>query len=67
MKIINILVRPNGETVLETHGFTGEQCQSASRFLEQALGRTVHAQRTAEFYESATERVSEHAEHRMGG
>ena len=67
MKTINLLVRPNGETILETRGFSGEQCQQASRFLEQALGHTVHAQRTAEFYESTTERVSERVEHRMGG
>jgi hypothetical protein len=67
MKTINILVRPNGETILETRGYSGEQCQHASRFLEQALGRTVNEQRTAEFYESTVEHVSEHATQQAGG
>ncbi len=67
MKTIDILVRPNGETIIETRGYSGEQCQHASRFLEQALGRTVQDQRTAEFYESASEHVSERAKQQMGG
>ena len=67
MKTINILVRPNGETILETRGFSGEQCQHASRFLEQALGRSVQDQRTSEFYESAVEHLSEHATQQAGG
>ena len=67
MKTIEILVRPNGETILETRGFSGEQCQQASRFLEQALGRSVQEQRTSEFYESAIEHVSERAAQQTGG
>jgi hypothetical protein len=67
MKTIDILVRPNGETILETHGFSGEQCQQASRFLEQALGRSVQELRTSEFYESAVEHVSEHTTQQAGG
>jgi hypothetical protein len=67
MKTIEILVRPNGETILETRGYSGEQCQHASRFLEQALGRTINEQRTAEFYESAVEHVSEHTTQQAGG
>ncbi len=67
MKTIEILVRPNGETILKTRGFSGEQCQHASRFLEQALGRTVQEQRTSEFYESAVEHVSEHTTQQAGG
>lgn len=67
MKTINLLVRPNGETILETRGFTGEQCQSASRFLEQALGGTVHEQRTAEFYETVVESLTERAAQQSGG
>lgn len=67
MKTIVLLVQPNGETILETRGFSGEQCQHASRFLEQALGRSVHEERTSEFYESAVEHVSEQATQQMGG
>ena len=67
MKTIEILVRPNGEAILETRGYSVEQCQHASRFLEQALGRTINEQRTAEFYESAVEHVSEHATQQTRG
>ena len=67
MKTLEILVRPNGETILETRGFSGEQCQHASRFLEQALGRSVQEQRTSEFYESAVEHVSEQTTQQAGG
>ena len=67
MKTIDILVRPNGETILETRGFSGEQCQHASRFLEQALGHSIHDQRTSEFYESAIEHVSERATQQTRG
>lgn len=67
MKTIDILVRPNGETILETRGYSGEQCQKASRFLEQALGRTINEQRTSEFYESSIEHVSERATQQTGG
>ena len=49
-KIIEIIVAPDGQTKLQTKGFTGASCQAASRFLEQALGQTVGDQRTAEFY-----------------
>ena len=67
MKTIEILVRPNGETILETRGYSGEQCQHASQFLEQALGRSVQDQRTSEFYESAVEHFSEHTTQQAGG
>lgn len=67
MKTIEILVRPKGETTLETRGYSGEQCQHASRFFELALGHTINEQRTAEFYESAVEHVSEHATQQAGG
>lgn len=67
MKTIEILVRPNGETILETRGYSGEQCQHASRFLEQALGRTVNEQRTAEFYESVADHAHECATQQTGG
>ena len=38
-KIIEIIVAPNGQTKVETKGFTGNQCQQASKFIEQALGK----------------------------
>ena len=53
MKIIEVLITPNGETKLETKGFAGAGCQAASEFLEAALGRKTRDERTAEFYQTA--------------
>jgi hypothetical protein len=50
-KIIRIIVGPKGETRIETKGFSGPECREASKFLEQALGRPVSEQLTAEFYQ----------------
>lgn len=49
-KIIEVIVFPNGETKIETHGFTGASCQDASRFIEQALGQRVSEHLTADFH-----------------
>ena len=50
MKRIEITVKPNGSTSIETKGFAGRECQQASQFLEQALGSSTSEQLTAEFY-----------------
>jgi hypothetical protein len=49
MKTIEIIVSPTGQVRVETKGFTGRECQEASRFIEQALGRRTSEQLTAEF------------------
>ena len=38
MKVIEIIISPQGEARVQTKGFAGAACQEASRFLEQALG-----------------------------
>ncbi len=62
-KIIEIIVSPNGETRLETNGFTGAECQEASRFVEQTLGKRTGEQLTAEFHQSSAARETTH--HRL--
>jgi len=54
VKTIVITVSPLGETRLETKGFAGSECRSASRFLETALGTSSNEQLTAEFHQAAT-------------
>ena len=39
MKTIEIIVSPSGQVRIETKGFSGSECQEASRFIEQALGK----------------------------
>ena len=51
---IEIIVTPQGEARVETKGFAGADCQQASRFLEQALGKRTKEQLTAEFHQSTT-------------
>ena len=41
MKVIEIVVDPKGQTILQTKGFAGPSCRDASRLLEAALGRVV--------------------------
>lgn len=50
---ITVLISPEGEIQLETTGFTGPACETASRALIQALGLTTHTERTSAFYEVA--------------
>ena len=54
-KIIEITVAPNGSSTVETKGFTGPDCQNASRFIEQVLGQKVSARLKLEFYTSHTQ------------
>ena len=50
MKTIEIVVSPNGQTKVETKGFTGSECREASRFIEKALGKCTGEKLTGEFY-----------------
>jgi hypothetical protein len=51
MKTIYILITPDGQSRIETKGFTGSDCRQASEFLEQALGTRTSEQLTAEFHQ----------------
>ena len=51
MKTIEITVSPQGQTKVETKGFSGSECREASRFLELALGRITGETLTAEFHQ----------------
>ena len=51
-RTIEIIVTPEGNTSVRTLGFAGSTCRDASRFLEDALGRRVAEDLTAEFYQT---------------
>jgi len=57
---IEIIVTPEGNTSVRTLGFVGPSCRDASRFLEEALGRSVGEQLTAEFHESQPAHENQH-------
>ncbi len=50
-KTVEITVFPNGESRIETKGFSGADCRTASRFLECSLGTTRSETLTASFHE----------------
>ena len=52
MKVIEIVVDPKGQTVLQTKGFAGSSCRDASRLLEAVLGRVISNRVTPECYQS---------------
>lgn len=54
MKIIEILIAPNGQSTVETKGFTGSECRDASRFIEQAIGQSTGEVLKAEFHQAAS-------------
>lgn len=54
-KTIEITISPQGETRIETKGFTGESCREATKTLEQALGLRQGEQLTAEFHCAASQ------------
>jgi hypothetical protein len=41
-KTIEIIIAPNGQSKVETKGFTGSECREASRFVEQAIGQQTN-------------------------
>jgi hypothetical protein len=52
MRIIEITVDTNGQSKVETRGFTGGACREASKFIEQALGQRTDEKLTADFYQA---------------
>ena len=55
IKIIEVVVSPTGETKIETKGFAGTACKEASKFVEQALGKSLSEKPTPEFYRTDTQ------------
>jgi hypothetical protein len=60
IEIIEIVIATDGQTKLETKGFAGPSCRSASQFLEEALGCQVSEELTAEFHIAQTTRSVDH-------
>ena len=54
MKIIEITIAPNGQSRVETQGFTGSECRDASRFIEQAIGQQTNEILKSEFHQATT-------------
>jgi Protein of unknown function (DUF2997) len=53
MKSIEIIISPKGDIKIEAMGFTGPDCEKATAFLEQALGKLTARQKKPEWYQRA--------------
>ena len=61
MKSIEIVIAPTGELRIEAMSFKGADCEKATRFLEEALGRITGKQHKPEFHQKARQ------QQRVGG
>ena len=61
VKTIEITVSAKGETKVETKGFTGNDCQAATRNLELALGVRQSESLKSEFYQQARSELEQNA------
>ena len=53
-KTTEIIIAPNGQSKVETKGFTGSECRDASRFVELAIGQQTNEILKSEFHQTAT-------------
>ena len=51
MRVVEIIISPQGQARVQTRGFVGTACQEASKFIEQTLGQRLEERLTAEFYQ----------------
>jgi len=51
MKTIEIIINSSGQFTINASGFTGGDCEKATAFLEQALGRVSQKQRKPEWHQ----------------
>ncbi len=65
MNSIEITVATDGNTTVETKGFSGAACREASQWIERALGNRVSEQLTSDFH-AATETGIQHRQSHGG-
>ena len=53
MKTIEVVIGPDGSLKIDAVGFHGTDCQRATEFLEQALGRVSGKSKKPEHYRRA--------------
>ena len=51
MKAVEILISPSGQLNINAAGFAGADCEKATAFLEQALGKLTAKQRKPEWHQ----------------
>jgi len=59
---IDVWISPEGAITLDAIGYTGNTCEEATRFLEEALGTVGRKQRTRDYYRKNTNHQSNQQE-----
>jgi hypothetical protein len=49
-RTIEIIVQPDGQLAIEAMGFSGPDCEKATKFLEQALGTVTGKRKKPDYY-----------------
>ncbi|ADB18079.1 hypothetical protein Psta_3415 [Pirellula staleyi DSM 6068] len=57
-QIIEVIISTSGQLSIHTKGIGGQECKSASAYLEQALGAVTSEKLTSEFYTPSTQQQS---------
>lgn len=55
---IDVWISPEGKITIDAVGYTGNTCEEATTFLEQALGTVGRKQRTRDYYRREQNRQS---------
>ena len=56
MKTIEIIITPTGDVSIDAVGFKGNDCEQATKFLKQALGKTTRNVNKPEYYQQVIHR-----------
>ena len=51
MKVVEIIINASGQLTIGAAGFSGTDCEKATAFLEQALGKLTAKQRKPEWHQ----------------
>ena len=65
MRTVEVIIDTQGNTAVETKGFTGSACRAASAEIEKALGAVTAEKLTSEAFQSETK--TEHQKQENGG
>ena len=56
-KHIIVDVAPDGSVTIEAMNFKGAECEKATRFLDEALGKVKDKKRTGDFYKKVEQKT----------
>jgi hypothetical protein len=57
---IDVWISPEGAITIDAVGYTGNTCEEATAFLEEALGTVGRKQRTRDYYRRQTNHNQKH-------